>query len=104
MKNYLAKIKALLQQHYSVSVQDEDLRKIDRLVIEGNQSSLFHIEMGLCESQKKNCVEQLHYALEQYHYEGMETEEIKQIVSNVLLHRAPTPEITDTVSLLLIDE
>lgn len=104
MKNYLTKIKALLQQQYSVSIQDEDAKKIDRIVIEGIQSPLFHIEMGLCVSQKKNCIEQLHLALDKYHHEGMETEEIKQIVSNVLLHRAPTPEITDTVRMLLSDE
>lgn len=101
MKNYLNKINAIIQQNYGISLQTEDLKKIDAIVITGNQSNLLQIEGQLCQAQKQNCIDQLHLAFDKYHHESMNTEEIKTIVSNVLNNRAPTPEITDTVRLLL---
>lgn len=102
MKNYLHQVQALLQQNYAVLVSESDLDKINEKVLQGNQSNLFQIEMELCQKQKQHCIDQLHVALDNYHHAGMSTEEIKTIVDTVLTHRAPTPEITDTVRLLIV--
>jgi hypothetical protein len=104
MKNYLHKVKAFFQQKYQVSVADTDLETINEIILIGNQSPLFQIEMGLCQQQKENCIQQLHLALDNYHHTGMDKEEIKTIVRNVLTNRAPTPEITETVRLLIATE
>jgi isoaspartyl peptidase/L-asparaginase-like protein (Ntn-hydrolase superfamily) len=103
MKNYLSKVKDLLMNQFGVQASEKILEQIDQIVIAGNQSKLFGIEMGLCQSQKEHCIQQVHHALDTYHHPGMGTEEIKTIVSNVLQHKAPTPDITDTVRLLMAD-
>lgn len=103
MKNYLCEVKKLLTNKFGIEPNDEVLQQVDQLVIGGNQSKLFGIEMGLCQSQKEHCIQQVHHALDTYHHSSMDTEEIKTIVSNVLLHKAPTPDITDTVRLLIAE-
>ena len=101
MKTFLTKVKALLHQNYQISASETDLNSINELILSGNQSDLFHIEMDLCQSQKRHCIQQVHHALDSYHHSGMDTEEIKTIVENVLTHKAPTPDITETVRLLI---
>jgi isoaspartyl peptidase/L-asparaginase-like protein (Ntn-hydrolase superfamily) len=103
MKNYLLEVKNLLMNQFGVQAQNEVLEQLDQIVITGNQSKLFHIEMGLCQSQKEHCIQQVHHALDTYHHKSMDTEEIKTIVRNVLTNKAPTPEITETVRLLIAD-
>jgi rRNA-processing protein FCF1 len=103
MKIYLLEVKNLLNNQLGVQIPDQVLQELDQIIIKGNQSKLFGIEMGLCQAQKEHCIQQVHHALDTYHHSSMDTEEIKTIVENVLKHKAPTPEITDTVRLLITD-
>lgn len=104
MKEFLQEVKSLLKANYFIDVKNEDLARINEVILQGNQSGLFQIEMQLCNSQKTNCIEQVNIALDKYHHSSMDTDEIKTIVTNVLTHKAPTPEITDTVRLLLAED
>jgi uncharacterized protein YeeX (DUF496 family) len=103
MKTYLRNVENLLNQRFGIKIDSESLKNIDETIIKGNQSELFQIEKNLCDSQKQFCVDQVHVALDTYHHPGMETAEIKTIVQNVLSMKARTPEITETVRLLLAE-
>lgn len=103
MKQYLRQISQLLRKNYEVSISEEDLKQVNEIVLKGNQSNLFHIEHNLCVSQKQNCIDQLHFSFDKYYHEGMPLDDVKSIVTNVLKDKAPTPEITDTVSFLLAE-
>ena len=102
-KQHLSFVKELLAENFNIEADQAILNKINEIVIRGNQSRLFSIEMRLCQSQKEHCVQQIHHALDTYHHAGMDTQEIKTIVGNVLVHKVPTPDITDTVRLLIAD-
>jgi hypothetical protein len=41
--------------------------------------------------------------MDKYHHTGMETDEIKTIVGNVIQNRAELPDITETVRLFIVD-
>jgi hypothetical protein len=101
MKNYLRNVQNLIKTRFDIEIPECSLKELDEIIIKGNQSTLFKIEKDLCESQKKFCVDQVHHALNNYHHAGMGTEEIKTIVQNVLTLKAPTPDITETVRLLI---
>jgi hypothetical protein len=104
VKDYLRNVRETILSTYGIDIQDQDLKNIDETIIKGNKSRLFRAEMDLCNSQKQHCIDQVHFALDTYHHAGMNTEEIKTIVDNVLTHKAPTPDITDTVRLLLAEQ
>lgn len=104
MKDYLRKVEQILKSAYGIDIQEEHLKNIDETILKGNKSRLFRAEMDLCNSQKQHCIDQVHHALDTYHHERMNIDEIKTIVENVLTHKAPTPDITDTVRLLLAEQ
>jgi uncharacterized protein YpuA (DUF1002 family) len=103
-KEYLRNVVNFFHAKYNVDIQEDDVKKIDEMIIKGQQNQLFKIEMELCRSQKNQCINELHFAMDKYHHKGMTTEEVKTIMQNVLTHKAPTPDITDTVRLLLLED
>jgi|GEM_PF-3450956 len=103
MRNQLSKISQYFQENHGLSLTDQELVMINENVLTTNQGRIIQIEEKHLSDLKSSCINSVWQAMDKYHHTGMETDEIKTIVGNVIQNRAELPGITETARLFIVD-
>jgi hypothetical protein len=103
MKIQHSKIIQYFQENHGLSLTDQELVMINEHVLTTNQGRILQVEEKHFNDLKSSCINSVWQAMDKYHHTGMETDEIKTIVGNVIQNRAELPDITETVRLFIID-
>ena len=103
MRIQLSKISQYFQENHGLSLTDQELEMINENVLTANQDRIIQIEEKYFNDLKSSCINSVWQALDNYHHAGMETDEIKTIVGNVIQNRAELPGITETARLFIVD-